>query len=73
MEDALRLFETLDEPGVIEDLGYSWAAEWKEAARRPVDHRTLRHDRPQYQNREDEQAAVRIHGQVIACGGARPE
>ncbi len=68
MSDALALFETLAEPGAIADLGYSWAEEWKEEARRPVDHRTPRRGVPQYQNREDEQAAVRNHGAAVACG-----
>lgn len=72
MSDALALFETLAEPGVIADLGYSWEKEWKEEARRPVDHRTPRLGAPQYQNREDEQAAVRNHGAAAACGMCAP-
>ncbi len=71
-EDALALFETLEEPGVIADLGYSWAEEWKEEARRPVDHRTPRLGTPQYQNREDERAAVRSCGPSAAGGVCAP-
>lgn len=70
--DALALFETLDEPGVIADLGYSWTEEWKEEARRPVDRRTPRLGAPQYQNEEDERAAVRNYGPSMACGMCAP-
>lgn len=70
--DALALFETLDEPGVIADLGYSWTEEWKQDARRPADRRTRRLGAPQYQNKEDERAAVRRHGPAMACGVCAP-
>ncbi len=73
MSDALALFESLDEPGSIVDLGYRWDEEWKEEARRPVDHRTARHDTPQYQHHDDELAARRNHGSTIACGVCVPE
>ena len=72
IRDALALFETLDTPGTIADLGYSWVEEWKDAARQPVDHRTPRHDTPQYQDREDELAAVRAYGSSVACGVCVP-
>ena len=72
MRDALALFETLDTPGAIVDLGYSWETEWKREARRPIDHRTPRYDTPQYQRREDEQAAVQAHGSEVACGVCAP-
>lgn len=72
MRDALALFESMDTPGVIVDLGYSWGREWKREERRPVDHRTPRFDVPQYQNRADKSAAVRNHGSSIACGVCVP-
>lgn len=73
MRDALALFETLDTPGRIVDLAYSWDSEWKREARRPVDHRTRRHDTPQYQDPEDEMAATRNYGSSIACGVCAPD
>ena len=72
IRDALALFDSLDAPGAIVDLGYSWNAEWKREARRPVDHRTPRYDTPQYQNRADELAASRVHGPTVACGVCVP-
>ena len=72
MRDALALFETLDKPGAIVDLGYSWDEEWKQEARRPVDHRTPRYDTPQYQYREDESAAAHNYGASVACGKCQP-
>lgn len=72
MRDALALFETLDAPGTITDLGYSWDTEWKREARRPSDHRTPRSDTPQYQDRADELAATRKYGSSVACGVCVP-
>lgn len=72
MQNALALFETLDTPGAIVDLRYSWVTEWKREARRPVDHRTPRYDTPQYQYREDEAAARRAYGSEVACGVCAP-
>ena len=72
MRDALSLFEKIDSPGVIVDLGYSWQTEWKREARRPVDHRTPRYDTPQYQHPEDQLAAVQAHGAEVACGVCVP-
>ena len=72
MRDALALFETLDMPGSIVDLGYSWETGWKREARRPIDHRTPRYDTPQYQGREDEVAARRAYGSEVACGVCVP-
>ena len=72
MRDALALFPTLDAPGHIVDLGYSWDAEWKREARRPHDERSPRNDTPQYQNRADETAATRRYGSSIACGVCVP-
>ncbi|MDE0370764.1 MAG: hypothetical protein OXI84_11605 [bacterium] len=71
MRDALALFETMDRPGIV-DLGYAWPAPWKEAALRPEDHRTPRHDTPQYQNRDDREAAVAAYGVGIACRAGAP-
>lgn len=72
MRDALTLFETLETPGTVVDLGYSWDVEWKQEARRPIDHRTPRYDTPQYQDRADELAATRSYGSSIACGVCLP-
>lgn len=72
MRDALGLFGSIDTPGTIVDLGYAWDTEWKREARRPVDHRTPRYDTPQYQKREDEEAARRNYGTALACGVCVP-
>ena len=72
LRDALALFETLEAPGAVVELGYTWDAEWKREARRPVDHRTPRLDTPQYQNPDDESAARRNHGSSVACGVCVP-
>ena len=72
MRDALQLFQTLEVPGTIVDLGYAWETEWKQAARRPADHRAPRYDTPQYQDREDEVAARRAYGSEVACGVCVP-
>ena len=72
MRDVLALFESLDAPGTIADLGYSWVEEWKDVARQPVDHRVPRRDTPQYQDREDELAAVSTYGSSVACGVCVP-
>jgi len=71
MRDALALFETMEQPGIVE-LGYAWPALWKEGARQPVDHRTPRYDTPQYQNQDDQAAAVAAHGVRVACRAAAP-
>ena len=71
MRDALALFETMEEPGIV-DLGYTWPAPWKEEALRPVDHRTPRYDTPQYQNQDDRVAAVTAHGVEVACQAGAP-
>lgn len=71
MRDALALFETMDRPGVV-DLGYRWPAPWKEEALRPEDHRTPRHDTPQYQNQDDREAAVAAYGAEVACCAGAP-
>lgn len=72
MRDALALFDTLDSPGEIVDLGYSWETGWKREAREPVDHRTPRYDTPQYQHPEDETAARQAYGAEVACGVCVP-
>ena len=72
MRHALALFETLEAPGAIADLGYSWGSEWKREAREPVDHRTPRYDTPQYQHPEDEAAARQAYGAEVACGVCVP-
>lgn len=71
MRDALALFETMEQPGIV-DLGYGWTAPWKEEALEPVDHRTPRHDTPQYQNQDDRAAAVAAHGVGVACRAGAP-
>lgn len=71
MRDALALFETMEQSGIVE-LDYSWPAPWKEEARQPVDHRTPRHDTPQYQNQGDRAAAVAAYGVGVACRAGAP-
>lgn len=71
MRDALALFETMEQPGIAE-LGYPWPAPWKEEALRPEDHRTPRHDTPQYQNLDDREAAVAAYGVEVACCAGAP-
>jgi hypothetical protein len=71
MRDALELFETMGQPGIVE-LGYGWPVPWKEEALEPVDHRTPRHDTPQYQNQDDRAAAVATHGVGVACRAGAP-
>ena len=45
---ALELAHTATEPGTIVALDHEWGEEWKTEARELVDHRTPRHDTPQY-------------------------
>ena len=71
MRDALALFETMEQPGIV-DLDYGWPAPWKERERQPVDHRTPRYDTPQYQNQDDQAAAVAAYGVEIACRAGAP-
>ena len=71
MRDALALFETMEEPGIV-PLDYRWPAPWKEEARKLVDHRTPRYDTPQYQDEDDRAAAVAAHGAEVACGVCSP-
>ena len=65
MRDALAVFETLTQPGVV-TLPYQWAADdaWKDGVMRPRapgsapdDARVERVAQPQYQNDSDRAAA----------------
>ena len=72
IRDALSLFDTIETPGVIEPLDYHWDEKWKPAARELIDHRTTRHDSPQYQTPDDELAAIANHGETAACTACDP-
>lgn len=72
VRDALTLFETLDRPGQVVPLDYRWDDPWKAAARELKDHRTPRHDTPQYQSEADRVAAVGNHGEELACSVCAP-
>jgi D-proline reductase (dithiol) PrdB len=68
MRDALRTFETIDEPGTIVPLPYAWGEDWKAAAGGPRgDQRTTRQATPQYQSEDDRAAAVGRFGESLAC------
>ncbi|MCY3580181.1 MAG: hypothetical protein OXH33_06490 [bacterium] len=71
LRQALALFETRSEPGLV-DLDYRWHQPWKEEARRLQDHRTPRYDTPQYQNQDDRKAAEASYGPETACGVCPP-
>ena len=73
MRDALDAVWTITEPGTIRPLPYSWGEPWKEAARATVDHRTPRHETPQYQSESDRQAAIEAFGAEVACAACAPE
>lgn len=72
IRDALTLFESIDAPGTIVPLDYQWDGEWKDEARDLIDHRTPRHDTPQYQSEFDRLAAVANHGETLACTVCEP-
>jgi len=60
---ALDAVYTIEEPGTILPIDMSWPDQaWREDARELVDHRTERHDTPQYQNAADRDAAIEAHG-----------
>jgi len=76
MLDALRAFETLEEPGGVAMLDVHWDEDdaWKERLLRAdaeadggdaLDERTERHDRPQYQDEADR----RLAEAALAAGG----
>jgi len=67
MRQALAAFSELTESGAHITLDHRWASEWKTEARSLADHRSPRHDTPQYQNDADRTAAVDRHGPVAAC------
>ncbi len=64
---ALGLAYSADEPGTILPLPHAWAEPWKDKARELIDHRTPRHDTPQYQEKADRNAAISEHGEIAAC------
>lgn len=74
--DALTAFETLEEPGAVLELPYTWEEgdAWKDHVMRPdpsagsgeaADDRTARHDTPQYQTERDRELAQ----EALASGG----
>ncbi|MCH2186869.1 hypothetical protein MK280_13460 [Myxococcota bacterium] len=77
LRSALAGFETLQTPGGVIDLGYTWAEDdsWKDAVMRPrarsgdeetfEDDRTPRVNIPQYQTEEDQ----RLADAALAQGG----
>jgi hypothetical protein len=72
MRDALALFRTIDAPGTVAPLDYRWPEPWKDDARALNDHRTPRHDVPQYQTEDDQEAAVERFGEAVACTVCAP-
>ena len=64
---ALGLLDTADEPGTIVPLDHAWPEPWRDAARALTDHRTPRHDTPQYQSVADRDLAVGRHGDAASC------
>lgn len=72
MQDTLDALWATEQPGTIRPLPYTWGESWKDAARAPVDHRTPRHDTPQYQTTRDREAAIAAHGAEVACAACAP-
>ena len=73
IRDALTLFETLEHPGTIIPLAYTWPSdEWRAEARVLEDTRTARHETPQYQSEQDREAAIANHGEEFACSVCVP-
>ncbi len=64
---ALEAPWTMTEPGIAVSP-HQWPEEWRTEARDPIDHRTPRHDAPQYQSDADRAAAIAAHGEETACG-----
>lgn len=69
---ALNAVVTATEPGQTFVLPNRWAEPWKEQARALADHRSPRHDTPQYQSEADRVAAISNHGQAAACEVCAP-
>lgn len=76
--DALRAFETLEEPGGVMSLPYAWAEDdaWKERGARPapdsesngqIDERASRTGTPEYQTELDRELAEA----ALATGGCK--
>ena len=64
---ALDLAYSAAEPGRIDALDHEWGEEWKTEARELIDHRTPRHDTPQYERLSDRADAIEKHGEQLAC------
>ena len=74
MRTALGGFEEITESGDFRVLDQQWPeGEWKPKARELSDKRSERHDTPQYERPEDEQAAIAAHGADVACEVCAPE
>ena len=67
VRDALTAVTSITESGTIIPLDYEWPEPWREEARVPEDHRSVRHDTPQYQTETDRAAAIAAHGEAAAC------
>ena len=72
MRDALTAVTTITESGTIIPLDYEWPEPWRDQARVPEDHRSVRYDTPQYQTEKDRAAAVAAHGEAAACTYCAP-
>lgn len=66
--DALAAFGSITESGTIVPTSHVWSEPWRDEARELADHRSERHGTPQYQNEDDQNAAVAAHGEDAACG-----
>lgn len=67
VRSALDAAYSIDVPGTIIPLEHQWSVPWKDEARALVDHRSTRHDSPQYQTDADRLAAIERHGEEAAC------
>ncbi len=72
IRDALGLFDSITESGAIVPIQSDWGTPWRDEARALMDHRTPRHDDPQYQTDADRDAAVQRHGEQLACAVCAP-
>ena len=64
---ALSAFTSITEAGGVHYLDHVWPHDWKDEARALADHRSPRHDTPQYQSEADRLAAVDQYGEELAC------
>jgi hypothetical protein len=69
---AVALFDEITESGTIVPIESDWGTPWRDEARELRDHRSPRHDVPQYQAEADRDAAVTRHGEAVACAVCAP-